>query len=74
MGDDVESFGPKQIEELGSRDINGRQIKNAARTAHSLAMSRGQNLEHLRIALDAMNEFTKEFNKGCWLRTRTSGC
>jgi len=67
MGDNVESFSPEQIEELAKRDINGRQIKNAARTAHSLAMSRGKKVgfEHLRITLDAMDEFTREFNKGC---------
>jgi len=67
MGDDVELFSPDQIEELAKRDINGRQIKNAARTAHSLAMSRGQKVsfEHLQITLDAMDEFTREFNKGC---------
>jgi len=67
MGDNVESFTPEQIEELARRDINGRQIKNAARTAHSLAMSRGQKVsfEHLLITLDAIDEFTREFNKGC---------
>jgi len=62
MGDDVESFSPEQIEELAKRDINGRQIKNAAKTAHSLAMRRFQ---HLRITLDAMDEFTREFSKVC---------
>lgn len=67
MGDNVESFSDEQIEELANRDINGRQIKNAARTAHSLAMSRREKVgfEHLRITLDAMDEFTREFNKGC---------
>lgn len=67
MGDNVESFSTEQIEELARWDINGRQIKNAARTAHSLAMSRGQKVsfEHLRITLDAMDEFTREFNEGC---------
>jgi SpoVK/Ycf46/Vps4 family AAA+-type ATPase len=67
MGDNVESFSPEQIEDLANRDINGRQIKNAARTAHSLAMSRGQKVsfEHLRITLDAMDDFTREFNKVC---------
>ena len=67
MGDNVESFNPEQIEELAKRNINGRQIKNAARTAHSLAVSRGQKVsfEHLRITLDAIDEFTREFKKGC---------
>jgi len=68
MGDNVGSFSPERLEELANiRDINGRQIKNAARMAHSLAMSRGQKVsfKHLRITLDAMDEFTWEFNKGC---------
>jgi len=65
MGDNVESFSPEQIRELAKRDSNGRQIKNASKTAHSLAMSRGQKVsfEHLRT-LDAMDEFTREFDKG----------
>jgi hypothetical protein len=65
MGDDVESFSPKQIEELANR--------NAARTAHSLAMSQGQKVsfEHLRITLDAMDEFTKEFNMEARVKPET---
>ncbi|KAF9527921.1 P-loop containing nucleoside triphosphate hydrolase protein [Crepidotus variabilis] len=65
MGEDVEPLTPAQIEDLAKRDINGRQIKNAARTAHSLAVSRGQKVgfEHLRITLDAMDEFSREFEK-----------
>ncbi|KAF8060706.1 P-loop containing nucleoside triphosphate hydrolase protein [Lyophyllum atratum] len=54
---------PEQITELASRDINGRQIKNAARTAQSLAIGRGEPIEyqHFVDTLDAMAEFTKEF-------------
>ena len=51
------------LEKLGERNINGRQIKNATRTAKSLALSRGEPLGyvHLMETLDAMDEFTAEF-------------
>ncbi|KAK0481171.1 P-loop containing nucleoside triphosphate hydrolase protein [Armillaria luteobubalina] len=54
---------PQQIQELAKRDVNGRQIKNAARTAQSLAVGRGEKLafKHFLSTLDAMNDFTKEF-------------
>jgi len=66
MGNAVDNLGEKEIRELASRDINGRQIKNAARTAHSLAVARGQKvgIEHLRVTLDAMDEFSREFERG----------
>ncbi|OCH86747.1 P-loop containing nucleoside triphosphate hydrolase protein [Obba rivulosa] len=48
---------------LAQREINGRQIKNATRTATSLAVSRREKLgfKHLVQTLDAMDEFTAEF-------------
>ncbi len=51
------------LAKLAVRDINGRQIKNACRTATSLALSRGERMrfEHLEEALDAMEEFLREF-------------
>nr|VWO96862.1 MSP1 protein-like protein [Ganoderma boninense] len=52
-----------RIQKLAEREINGRQIKNACRTAQSLAVSRGEDLgfAHLNETLDAMEEFTAEF-------------
>ena len=52
-----------RVQDLAVRDINGRQIKNACRTATSLALSRGEALryKHLVEALDAMEEFVAEF-------------
>ena len=52
-----------RVESLAVRDINGRQIKNACRTATSLALSRGEALRYTHIveALDAMEEFMEEF-------------
>ena len=48
---------------LAARNVNGRQIKNACRTAQSLALSREEplGLAHLTETLDAMEEFTAEF-------------
>jgi len=60
MGDDVDSsFSPEQIEELASRDSNGRQMKNAARTAHSLVL---RAFKYLQLTLDAIDESTREVN------------
>ncbi|KDR69962.1 hypothetical protein GALMADRAFT_255287 [Galerina marginata CBS 339.88] len=65
MGDSAKGVTKEQIKELARREINGRQIKNAARTAHSLALAKGEDVcfEHLRITLDALDEFTKEFER-----------
>ncbi|KAI0357755.1 P-loop containing nucleoside triphosphate hydrolase protein [Trametes cingulata] len=51
------------VRRLAAREVNGRQIKNACRTAQSLAHSRGQRLavEHLEETLDAMEDFNVEF-------------
>ncbi|KAI0649735.1 P-loop containing nucleoside triphosphate hydrolase protein [Trametes meyenii] len=51
------------VRRLAARDVNGRQIKNACRTAQSLAHSRGEPLrvEHLEETLDAMEDFNVQF-------------
>lgn len=56
-------FTQDEIKMLAERDINGRQIKNAVRTAHSLAVGRREKVkfEHIVQTLDAMAEFNKEF-------------
>ena len=48
---------------LARREINGRQIKNACRTAQLLAYSRSEKLSvrHLEETLDAMEDFNIEF-------------
>lgn len=65
MGTAAEGITAEQIRDLAQRGINGRQIKNAARTAHSLALGKGEKVgyEHLRLTLDSMDEFTREFEK-----------
>ena len=61
--DDDSRVNETQLAALAERDINGRQIKNATRTASSLAAGRGEKLaySHLVETLDAMEEFTVEF-------------
>ena len=51
------------VQKLAERDINGRQIKNACRTAQSLALSRKESLgfRHLVETLDVMEEFIAEY-------------
>lgn len=53
----------EQMKDLAKRDVNGRQIKNATRTAQSLAIGRGEKLsyQHFSDTLDAMYDFTTEF-------------
>jgi SpoVK/Ycf46/Vps4 family AAA+-type ATPase len=53
----------EQLRDLSSRNVNGRQIKNAARTAQSLAVGRGEKVaySHFVETLNAMNEFTTQF-------------
>jgi hypothetical protein len=56
-------FDDQALAELASKDLNGRQIKNAVRTAHALAVSSGTELsmKYLRIALGAMEAFDADF-------------
>jgi SpoVK/Ycf46/Vps4 family AAA+-type ATPase len=57
------NLAPEQIQDLARRNVNGRQIKNAARTAHSLAVGRGETVgfRHFVETLDALDEFTTQF-------------
>ncbi|KAJ6534955.1 P-loop containing nucleoside triphosphate hydrolase protein [Mycena capillaripes] len=52
-----------ELELLAQRPVNGRQIKNAVRTAHSLARARNEEISiaHFVETLDAMDEFTEQF-------------
>ncbi|GJE84502.1 ATPase family AAA domain-containing protein [Phanerochaete sordida] len=53
----------EQLALLAERKVNGREIKNATRTATSLAAGRGESLryDHLVETLDAMEDFTSDF-------------
>lgn len=61
----VSDITAEQIQNLSEKDINGRQIKNATRTAQSLAVGRGEKLsyQHLLDTLNAMQDFTTEFQR-----------
>lgn len=52
-----------ELKSLATRNVNGRQVKNAVKTANSLAVSRGENLrcKHLDEVLDVMEKFAREF-------------
>lgn len=52
-----------QLDKLTDKDINGRQVKNAVKTASSLAVSRGEKLgyKHFSEVLNVMEQFRTEF-------------
>lgn len=58
------TLAPEEVRKLAARDINGRQIKNAVRTATSLAHGRKEDLvlAHFLETLDAMDDFDTQFN------------
>jgi ATP-dependent 26S proteasome regulatory subunit len=58
-----DNVSPEELLILARRNINGRQIKNAVRTAQSLAVGRDEPLafQHFVDTLDAMHDFTTEF-------------
>jgi AAA+ superfamily predicted ATPase len=57
------SISHEQLKRLSEKDINGRQVKNATRTAKSLAVSRGETLQfsHITEVLGMMDQFTTDF-------------
>ena len=65
LGLSASEISHEQIAELATRGVNGRQIKNAARTAQSLAVGRGERVgfEHFVETLDALEEFQREFDR-----------
>ncbi|KAI0672088.1 P-loop containing nucleoside triphosphate hydrolase protein [Trametes maxima] len=56
-------FGEHLLDRLAAREVNGRQIKNAVRTASSLAAKKGTKTGYADLldTLDAVDEFTAEF-------------
>ncbi|KAI0634518.1 P-loop containing nucleoside triphosphate hydrolase protein [Trametes polyzona] len=56
-------FGDAHLDRLAEREVNGRQIKNAVRTASSLAAKKGRKTGYVDLieTLNAMDEFTAEF-------------
>lgn len=61
---DAPSFSNETLERLAAVDINGRQIKNAVRTASALARSEGKPLTevHLQSVLETIAEFERDLD------------
>jgi len=55
----------EELDSLAKRSINGRQVKNAVKTAISLALSRGETVSysHLLQVLDVMETFQTEYQE-----------
>ncbi|KAJ7069099.1 hypothetical protein C8F01DRAFT_1245306 [Mycena amicta] len=59
---DLVTIVEEDIAQLAKREVNGRQIKDAARTAHSLAVAKeAVGFGHMLQTLDAMDEFSAQF-------------
>ena len=65
-GLDVMEFGEEEYAKLGRHNLNGRQIKNAVRTAQALAVNEGKALDmgHIGKVLDVAESFEKDMKGG----------
>lgn len=61
--DDVAYLTTEQLEKLASKCFNGREIKNAVRTAQALAMSTNKKLNYALLlkVIHIMEEFDQDF-------------
>jgi hypothetical protein len=52
------SINDEELVELGTMDLNGRQIKNVVKLGRLLAYNGGEQLQigHIRVVLEIMNE------------------
>ncbi|KFY48964.1 hypothetical protein V495_00869 [Pseudogymnoascus sp. VKM F-4514 (FW-929)] len=57
------AYSDKQLNVLAKHSLNGRQIKNAVRSAHAIASSDGTHLcySHLETVLEVGKEFENDF-------------
>ncbi|ELR10686.1 hypothetical protein VC83_08337 [Pseudogymnoascus destructans] len=57
------AYSDKQLNILAKHSLNGRQIKNAVRSAHAIASSDGTHLcySHLENVLEVGKEFENDF-------------
>lgn len=64
-GSSLEWLDSDSLERLANEDLNGRQIKNIARTAYALAVSENTalNFTHIEIALSAVQAFKSDCNE-----------
>ncbi|KAI9773296.1 MAG: hypothetical protein M1839_002156 [Geoglossum umbratile] len=63
-----------ELKKLIEKDINGRQIKNAVRTALALAMNEGKDMsyEHLETVIDATADFDRDFKGSGYIENMRS--
>jgi SpoVK/Ycf46/Vps4 family AAA+-type ATPase len=56
----------EELDKLSKRNINGRQIKNAMRTAQALAINEGEKLGYLHFTqvLDVIDQFHQDLQSG----------
>lgn len=54
------------LDQIADEELNGRQIKNVVRSAHSLALSENSLIQshHVTMALKPMKIFEKDFENG----------
>ncbi len=64
-GYEAAAWPAARVDELAAVALNGRQIKNTARTANTLALAEGKKLsaEHVREVLKAVGEFDFVWNE-----------
>ncbi|KAL8765370.1 MAG: hypothetical protein Q9194_006586 [Teloschistes cf. exilis] len=62
----VSVFGEKDYDKLARHCLNGRQIKNAVRTAQALAVNEGAklNMKHIEKVLEVAETFEKDLKGG----------
>lgn len=63
---EVKPLSTEDYERLARRNLNGRQIKNAVRTAQALAIDEKEplNIKHIITVLDVAETFEQDLNGG----------
>lgn len=59
-------FTEEHLDRLARHELNGRQIKNTVRTAHALAINKGEPLSmvHMQQVLDVQLSFDRDLKWG----------
>ena len=65
-GVEVEEFAEEEYDRLSRRNLNGRQIKNAVRTAQALAIDEKKplSMDHIIKVLDVAETFERDLKGG----------
>ena len=61
------------LNQLAANDVNGREVKNIVRTAHSLGRSAKRDMEpvDLLLCLEALGQFDADFNRAPAQKTKS---